>query len=510
MSDAVDHGITVTEIPSMDQSIDASLETTAAFVGRALRGPLNTPILIKSVVAFHRRFGGVWAGSSLGTAVVQFFEHGGKQLYIVRVANGARGAMLCIPAVRGMLILRAVEPGSSEDLRAAVDYDGLPDEDTTHFNLTLQRVSGNDRRIIDQEIYRELSCEAADDRCVEDVLQTSAHVRIHGPLPAARPIATETEYIELAQPGTDGLPLCDYDFVGSSGAGTGLFALDQVDRFELLYFPPPERGRVPGPAAILAAELYCHKRGAMLIVDPPDDWKSAADAVRGVRNGVYANPDVLTYFPRVYPRRDDGCPPLAVGGAIAGLLCKLDRLHGPWEYLDQAGITLSRKYVPAMDIGVAAAHLLVKEGLNVIAGSAPGHTMVCGGVTLAHGTQVGAEFSTLATRRLCLCITNAIDRATRWAVFEADAARVGERIVGKVHAFMCAMADAGAFQDDHFLVQCDALPQGQPVDPIRGITLLLAFHPAGSRQTVSLTVHQTVSGCRVVSTAFAPVRAECA
>ena len=37
-----------------------------------------------------------------------------------------------------------------------------------------------------------------------------------------------------------------------------------------------------------------------------------------------------------------------------------------------------------------------------------------------------------------------------------------------------------------------------------GITILLAFHPTGSSESVSLTLHQTIDGCRVASTAFAP------
>jgi hypothetical protein len=106
----------------MDQPIDASPETTAAFVGRALRGPLNTPVLVKSFGEFRRRFGDVWSRefrrrfgdvwsrSSLGPAVRHFFEHGGIQLYIVRVANNARGAMICLPASGSALVLRAVEP----------------------------------------------------------------------------------------------------------------------------------------------------------------------------------------------------------------------------------------------------------------------------------------------------------------------------------------------------------------------------------------------------------------
>ena len=93
LSDAADRGITVTEIAAMDQPIDVLRETTAAFIGRALRGPINEPVFVRSFSEFRRRFGDIWSRSSLGPAVQQFFEHGGKNLYIVRVANNARGAM---------------------------------------------------------------------------------------------------------------------------------------------------------------------------------------------------------------------------------------------------------------------------------------------------------------------------------------------------------------------------------------------------------------------------------
>ena len=494
----------------MDQPIDASPESTAAFVGRALRGPLDTPVLIRNFAEFRRRFGGFWPGSSLGSAVDQYFAHGGRKAYVIRVANNARGAMICLPANHGVLVLRAIEPGSAEHIRAAVDYDGIEQDDETLFNLTLQRVAPDTGLVLDQEIFRRLSCTPGEDRSVDDVLLTSSLVRVQHPLPAHRPISTDADYVEPAQTGTDGLALSDYDLIGSAGSGTGIFALNQVERVDLLYLPPPELGRTPGPAAVLAAELYCRKRGAMLILDPPGQWKCAYDAIQGIRGSGFANPDVLTYFPRVYSRQDESSPPLAIGGAIAGLLCKLDRTRGPWEVLDQRGFGLNREFVPAIEIEASEAHLLVKEGINIIAGLTPGHTFVCGSVTLAHGTQPEDELSNLTTRRLCLKITNAIDRATRWAVFEADAGTIGERVVNQVHAFMCTLSDAGAFENDHFLVQCDAGPRSGKLDPDRGITMLVAFHPAGSEKTISLTIHQTAAGCRVATTAFAPVRAEVA
>ena len=147
MSDAVDHGITVTEVAATDQPIDVSPETTAAFVGRATRGPLNTPLLVQSFAEFRRLFGDLSPRSSLGPAAKQFFEHGGLRLYVVRVANNARGAMICLPAKGSALVLRAVEPGSAEIIRAAVDYDGIDDEE--HFNLTLQRLDPASRLVLD-------------------------------------------------------------------------------------------------------------------------------------------------------------------------------------------------------------------------------------------------------------------------------------------------------------------------------------------------------------------------
>ncbi|HEX2140114.1 MAG TPA: hypothetical protein VHG33_10420, partial [Woeseiaceae bacterium] len=75
MSDVIGRGITVTEIAAMDQPIDTGRETTAVFIGRALRGPLDTPVTLGSFADFRRRFGGTWHHSSLGPAVEQFFDH---------------------------------------------------------------------------------------------------------------------------------------------------------------------------------------------------------------------------------------------------------------------------------------------------------------------------------------------------------------------------------------------------------------------------------------------------
>ena len=509
MSDVVDRGITVTEIAPMDQPIDVCPETTAAFIGRALRGPLNTPLLVKNFGEFRRRFGDVWGRLSLGPAAKQFFDHGGLRLYVVRVANNARGAMLCLPASGSALVLRAVEPGSTETIRAAVDYDRIDDDADDLFNLTLQRVDPATGLVVDQEFFHKLSWQEESVSFVGDELLTSDLARIEHPFPTHRPERTtavgrsyESTYVDHAQAGTDGIELSNYDLVGSRRERSGLFALEQIEHFDLLYMPPTGKRKDVGPAAVLAAELYSRERGAMLIVDPSPQWASAEEAVNAVRDLGYASPNILGYYPRVVERGSADGVARPAGGAIAGLLCKQDRTCGPWQPPDQHGTGLHRGLRPVRDVSSEEEHLLVRAGLNVINGGDAGKARLSGYVTMGRGSEVYATFSKLPVRRFCLQIINTIAQATRWAVFEPEDITLAKRLRGQVLTYLYCLNDLGAFVDEEFIVQCDAGVSDHSDSKERGITILLVFHPVGCDGPISLTLHQTASGFRVGSTAF--------
>lgn len=517
MSEAVDHGITVTEIAAMDQPIDVSTETTAVFVGRALRGPLNTPKLVRNFGEFRRRFGDIWARSSLGPAVKQFFEHGGLCLYIVRVANNARGAMLCLPASGTAVVLRATEPGSTEHIRAAVDYDAIDENDEDLFNLTLQRVDPATGLVVDQELFQKLSYKEDAENFIGDALSRSALAQLEHPYPTHRPEPTlkegrrcESSYIDPTQAGTDGIELTDYDLIGSRKAQTGLFALEQVENFDVLYLPPPGKGVDAGPAAMLAAERYCRNRGAMLTVDPRAEWATAEEAVRGVRELGYASPNMLGYFPRVTQRGTADEPPRPAGAAIAGLLCKQDRTFGPWQDLDQRGMGLDRKLRPAVKVNDEDSDMLHRAGLNVLANGPAGRPRLTGSVTMGRGAEAHREFASLPVRRFCLMIINTIAKATRWAVFEPNDATLARRIRAQVLTYFHSLDDLGAFADQRFVVQCDAGVSHRADSEAHGVTILLVFHPKGSDEPISLTLHLTATGCRVGSAAFAPSIENCA
>jgi phage tail sheath protein FI len=515
LSDAVDRGITVTELAPMEQAIDVSPDTTAAFVGRALRGPLNKPVLVRDFGEYRRRFGDIWSRSSLGPAVRQFFQHGGRRLYIVRVANNARGAMLCLPASGSALVLRTVDPGSTERIRAAVDFDGIDDDEL--FNLTLQRIDPATGHVMDQELFRRADYREDADNFIADLLLTSKLADAEHPYPSHRPEPTQgpntrfdDAYVEHAQEGADGQELSDYDLVGSRREETGLFALQQLEGLDLLYLPPPGKCRDLGPASLLAAELFCRERGAMLIVDPPADWVTPAKAVTGVRELGLASPNAISYFPRMFRRTDENSAPRAVGGALAGLLCKLDRTYGPWQALDQQGMGFSRELIAAFDIDEDDTQALSREGLNLIVTGPAGRARLRGSVTMGRGSESHRKFASLPVRRLCLQIVNSIDQATRWAVYEPDETPVAERIRSLVTAYLSALEGMGAFESDRFVVECDDDLCRRDTRQEHGVTMLIGFHPLGCKEPVSFTLHQTVAGCRMASSAFAPVMENCA
>ena len=507
MSDLLDRGITVSEISAMDQPIDVNTETIAAFVGRTLRGPLNTPVLITNTGEFRRRFGDAEWEEGIGPAVCDFFDHGGRQLYAVRVANNARGAMICLPAAGSALVLRALEPGSREVLRAAVDYDTVASPE--QFNLTLQRIDGVSGLVIDQEYFRQVSYLQDEPGFVGDALDASRMARVECPLPTSRPEATVgldvrigVEYVGATQAGSDGAALSDYDIVGSRTERTGIFALDGVERLDILYLPPFGRTVDIGPASVLAAEQYSRERGAVLVTDPRADWEDAEAAVLGVRKYGYASPNMLGYFPRVVDSHDADKRPRAIGGAIAGLLAKHDRKHGPWTSFDQQCLWLRRRYQPGVDIDVVDQRLLGRAGLNRLIVDSTRRLRLAGDRTLAHGSEPHFRCSHLPVRRLCLGVVHAIDAATRWAVFEQPGPRLALKVKAQVVDCLAQLHDLGALADADFYVSCQA-ESSAPLSRQR-IELLLSFTPTGCPRPVSLTLHQSAAGCGVGTSAFAP------
>ena len=191
MAEPFDSQVPTAEEPGSIRVIARAATNIAAFVGRALKGPVNEPVPIRSFADYTRVFGGLWQPSTLSYAVEQFFENGGRCAVIVRVVNGARPPSLTLPTTSGKLILRGVGAGSREFLRASVDYDAIETRESDRFNLVVQRVrTAGSEQIEEQEILRRLSITPGADRFVADALLDSRLVRVQGSVPMERPLRT--------------------------------------------------------------------------------------------------------------------------------------------------------------------------------------------------------------------------------------------------------------------------------------------------------------------------------
>ena len=332
-------GVYVEEVPSGVRTITGVATSITAFIGRALRGPVNKAWTINGFADFERVFGGLWVESTLGYAVRDFFRNGGAQAIVVRLYHAEEGAGA--PPSKATLtagnvkLVAAYEGSWGKGLRATVDTDVSEDAAATLglaagdlFNLTITDTGPGGST----EQFRNLSFKESARR-VDRVLEGQSRlVRWDGAFPDPPPVvasgsdavtAAENDLkdkkkaladaikggdqaaIDAAQQAvqqaeqavvtaidglvaSDGIALtyaADFSPQNAQQDKKGLYALEQADLFNLLCIPPyvatagmPNRDVETALVADSAA--YCEARRAMLIVDPPSGWidKSTAKA----------------------------------------------------------------------------------------------------------------------------------------------------------------------------------------------------------------------------------------
>jgi phage tail sheath protein FI len=505
-------GIDVQEEAGAEQSIARAPTGITAFVGRTLRGPVNRPVVLHSLADFQRTFGGLWQPSTLSYAVEQFFECGGTDAIVVRVANGALPCTISLPARGGCFTLRAVAPGTREFLRAAVDYDGIGDNEQDRFNLVLQRVRAPaSEHIEDQEIYRRLSVDETSSRFVADALTESQLVRVSGPVPAARPSETHVArgqglaaYVRANPDGDDGGALSDYDIIGSAARGTGLFALASVESFNFLCIPPLTRDMDIGPSALLVANRYCNDRRAILIVDPPHEWDTPAAALEGVRDWAFSSDGAIMYFPRLlaHDKLRGRFEAFAPCGAVAGMLSRTDTRRPVWATSSAAEDAVLRPGMRSLcPVGVEEREKLAAAGINVMHSIRPALGGALDARTLAGPGAACADWRLLANRRLALFILNSVERGTRWMLFEPNGPALWGKAGRQLRGFFGTLEAEGAFAerapDDRWFVICDERVN-RPLERDRGmINLLFGFAAARAGQFHTYLVSHQAGGSRL-------------
>jgi hypothetical protein len=436
-----------------------------AFIGRTLKGPVAQAVALRSFGAFQQIFGGLWQPSSLSYAVEQFFENGGREAVIVRAVNGARSTTLTLPAAGQALRLMAVNPGSREYLRAAVDYDAISSDD--RFNLIVQRLAvAGSEQVQEQEILRNVSTEPASARFIADVLQSSRLARVAGAVPTSRPDPTGVSlagsvlgYVGANADGDDGGPLSDYDIIGSLPRHTGIFALGLDTHFDLLYIPPLSRDQDLGMSTLLVAARFCRERRALQIVDPPQQWVQPQEALEGLAAWPFRSDNAAMFYPRVlaFDRLRNRTATFAPGAAAAGLLARSQYSGGPWPRDLEPEVALRPMLRPAVAVEAEHCERLAQAGINTLEPLRPGPARRGRSCTLSSGVSASADGRYLAARRLALQLANSIERGTRWVLTAPNCELTWERAGHQIEAFLESLRLEGAFVTGEFQDCCQVV-----------------------------------------------------
>jgi hypothetical protein len=499
----------------LQPAIERAVSAVTAFVGRALKGPVDQATSITSFDEYQRVFGGLWQPSTLSYAVEQYFENGGRSCIVVRVCNGGRAPTLTLRCGEASLTLIGVSPGTREYLRAAVDYDGIVSGDSDRFNLVVQRLRAAGTELIEeQEIFRRVSISPEAERALPELLSKSRLVRLASVLPRHRPDRTvgaggsgALGYVVSNPDGDDGDTLTNYDIIGDALSGTGLFALRGEASFNFLCVPPLSRELDLGLPALLVALRLCRERQAMLLVDPPANWDTPAAAVENLRGWPFQSENALMFYPRVlaFDRLRGRYEQFGSAAAGAGLLARADQLCPVWSATEADEPMLRPGLRPAAVITDLDRIRLAQGGVNALTAQRQNCRQNGGLRTLLPEIGVKAQGRYLAARRFALFVMASIDQGTRWVRLEHGGPALWAQVRSQVTAFFEGLQRDGAFvgrnASESYFVICDER-LNDPVAIACGQFQLLfgfALSRPGDFQTYLLTHQPDGSAARTVT-----------
>ncbi|MGI9172841.1 MAG: hypothetical protein ACR2F0_05965 [Chthoniobacterales bacterium] len=124
--------------------------------------------------------------------------------------------------------------------------------------------------------------------------------------------------------GRERAALTSADYLGNDEGRTGLYALERCEFFNLLCLPPPAFDRDQEAEVWAAATVYCERRRAFLLIDPPAKWEGVQDAINRAERLGLTSGNAALYFPFLHDAKRniaqsgrgsfcaDGCAPRSV------------------------------------------------------------------------------------------------------------------------------------------------------------------------------------------------------
>lgn len=511
-------GVYIEEIPSGVRTIIGVATSITAFIGRALRGPVDETITINSYGDYERIFGGLWLKSPMSFAVRDFYLNGGSQAIIVRLFQEDGSLPEIAELNANDLILEAAYPGAwGNYLRARIDYDVSEDkasdfglEETDLFNLTIR-----DTKTGETEQFRNVTIEDSPQR-VDKVLENRSNLmRVkdlnfppssvpseHGDPASGKSIWEDddaSDPVDEPNKASDGQELNESNFTGTGkeSAKEGLYALEKADIFNLLCIPPHEITDSIESSLVGTVASYCEKRRAMFIVDSPHGWSNKESAKSEIIDIGTKSKNAAVFFPRLRqsnPQRSNQVEDFVPCGAVAGIFSRTDAQRGVWKA--PAGLETSLVGVPQLSVPLTDMENgeLNPLGINCLRSMPAIGPVVWGSRTLQGDDRLASEWKYIPIRRLALYIEESLYRGTQWVVFEPNDEPLWAQIRLNLGAFMHNLFRQGAFQGstprEAYFVKCDKETTTQNDRNLGIVNIVVGFAPLKPAEFVIIKIQQ--------------------
>jgi uncharacterized protein len=274
------------------------------------------------------------------------------------------------------------------------------------------------------------------------------------------------------------------------GSGIGLLCIPDLVRAR------PDNAQLPlhPEHATLYAEAasLCERIGAFLLIDPPPDVTTAAQAATWRSSLPTGTSHAAAYFPRLHmlDPLTGATRALAPSGTVAGIMARMDRTHGVWKAA--AGVEAIAREVTQLATRPTQRdqERLNAAGINCFRDFKERGIVLFGARTLA----TDSLWKYVPVRRFAIFLARSIDEGIDWVVHEPNGAPLWAEIRQQVSSFMQDLFAAGAFQgrkpNEAYFVKCDASTM-TPGDIANGIVnILVGFAPLKPAEFVVLRLSQ--------------------
>ena len=298
--------------------------------------------------------------------------------------------------------------------------------------------------------------------------------------------------------GNNGVRPTSAELRGNQLNKTGLYALEDVDMFNMLVVPEASLGS--GMADVLTECLtYCDRRRAFMIIDVPENTRTFEQAQQwaGSSASPFRNKNTGLFFPRL--RMPDPLNPsvqmtYGAAGALAGLFARTDAERGVWKAPAGTSATIVGATGLSYTLNDRENGTLNPLGINCLRTFPVIGTVNWGARTGRGADALADEYKYIPVRRLALFLEESLYRGTQWAVFEPNDEPLWAQIRLNLGAFMHTQFAQGAFQGrtprDAYFVKCDKETTTQNDIDLGRVNIVVGFAPLKPAEFVVIQIQQ--------------------